>query len=187
MKKIWLGVLGLFIILAIYLVGSYNQLLTLREQTNRQWAQVETSYQRRFDLIPNLVESTRGVMRQEQAVFEAIADARTRYADAQTLDDKTQAAAELDSSLGRLLIIVENYPVLRSSETVSRLMDELAGTENRISVERQRYNDQVTSYNLGVMRFPNNILANAYGFQPLPLFESVPAADVAPSVDLDIE
>ncbi len=102
MKKIWLGVLGLFIILAIYLVGSYNQLLTLREQTNRQWAQVETSYQRRFDLIPNLVESTRGVMRQEQAVFEAIADARTRYADAQTLDDKTQAAAELDSSLGRL-------------------------------------------------------------------------------------
>lgn len=187
MKKIWLGILGLLIILGFYLVGSYNQLVTLRQQTDKQWAQVETSYQRRFDLIPNLVESTKGVMKQEQAVFEAIADARTRYANAQTVDDKTQAASDLDSSLSRLLVIVENYPVLRSSETVNRLMDELAGTENRISVERQRYNDQVTSYNLGVMRFPGSILANIYGFEPMSLFNSVPDAGTAPSVNLDIE
>lgn len=187
MKKTWLIVIGIVLISGIYLVSSYNQLVTLREQSNNQWAQVETQYQRRLDLIPNLVESTKGVLRQEQEVFEAIADARTRYDGAQTLDDKTQAISELESSLSRLLLIVENYPELKSNETVNRLMDELAGTENRISVERKRFNDQVTTYNLGVMRFPNSLFANIYGFRQMSLFEAAPQADTPPAVNLDLE
>ena len=125
------------------------QTLDVRNQQaiDGQWAQVETQYQRRFDLIPNLVKSVEGIMKQEQAVFGAIAEARTRYAGAATINEKAKAATQLESALARLLVVMENYPELRSAENVTQLMDELSGTENRIAVERRRFNDLVKDYN----------------------------------------
>ncbi len=169
------------------LVGTYNSLVTQSQNVDNQWAQVETQYQRRFDLIPNLVEATKGIFEQEQEVFGKIAEARQGYAGAQTPDERAEAAAQVESALGRLLVIVENYPQLRSSETVTGLMDELAGTENRVSVERKRYNDQVKTFNTQVKRFPTNLIASMFGFNERAYFESVDAAETAPKVDLSTD
>lgn len=186
MKKITLIFGGIAVFLVIWVVGAYNGLVTGNQQVDKQWAQVETQYQRRFDLIPNLVESVKSVLKQEQTVFKDIADARSRYAGATTVDQKSAAATEVESSLGRLLVIMENYPELKSDTTVVRLMDELAGTENRISVERKRFNDIVSEYNLQVIRIPNNILANIFGFKQREFFQSQENAEIAPSVKLDL-
>ncbi len=177
-----------WIILAIVVVVlgfgfiSYNGLVTSNEAISNQWAKVEIQYQRRFDLIPNLVESVKGIMKQEQAVFTAIADARTRYAGAQTVDQKAQAAGQVESALGRLLVITENYPELKSSDTVQTLMAQLEGTENRVSVERTRYNDVVQTYNLKVKTLPTSILARIFGFSEHAYFQSATGAENAPSV-----
>lgn len=161
---------------------SYNGFVTANEGVNNQWAKVETQYQRRFDLIPNLVESVKGIMKQEQAVFTAIADARTKYAGAQTTDEKAKAAGQVESALGRLLVITENYPELKSSDTVQTLMAQLEGAENRVSVERTRFNDVVQTYNLKVKTFPGSILAKAFGFSEHAYFESANGAENAPKV-----
>jgi LemA protein len=185
MNKI-LIVIGAAILLAVFLaIGSYNKLVSLNQRVDNQWAQVETQYQRRYDLIPNLVKSVEGIMKQEQQIFKDLADARSRYAGAQTVDDKTQAANQIESSLGRLLVVVENYPQLKSNENVNKLMDELAGTENRISVERKRFNDQVTEYNLVVTKVPSNILASIYGFKSRQFFQANPSAQTAPEVNFN--
>lgn len=177
------------ILLVVVMMGVnyYNSFVGLDQSATNQWGQVETQYQRRFDLIPNLVNSVKGFLTQEQAVFGAIAEARTRYAGAQTVNDKATAATQVESALGRLLVVMENYPELKSNETVSQLMDELAGTENRISVERRRYNDVVKEYNLKVSQIPGKFFASLLGFGPKDYFESVTGADTAPNVNLDLK
>jgi LemA protein len=184
MKKTWIIVIGIVVLLALYLLTSYNGLVSMNESVTAKWQQVETQYQRRFDLIPNLVASVKGAMAQEQEVFTAIADARTRYSGAQTVNDKAAAATEVESALSRLLVIVENYPTLRSLETVQNLMTQLEGTENRISVERQRYNEGVREYNIAIKRFPKSVVASMFGFDEAKYFESTVGAENAPQVDL---
>jgi len=171
------------LIAAASLMGLYNSLVAKSQGIDAQWAQVETQYQRRFDLIPNLVNSVKGFMAQERAVFNAIADARTKYAGAKTANEKAAAAGEVETALGRLLVVMENYPVLRSVEVVTQLMDELAGTENRISVERGRYNNLVRDYNTSIKTFPNSMIAGTFGFGERQYFTSVSGADVAPKVE----
>lgn len=158
-------------------------MVTQAEQVDNAWAQVETQYQRRFDLIPNLVESVKGIMDQEQRVFGTLAEARTRYAGAITVNERAEAATQVDSALARLLAVIENYPELRSAENVSTLMTQLEGTENRISVERKRYNDVVRTYNVTIKQFPGKFFADIFGFEERSYFESVDEADTAPKVE----
>ena len=162
---------------------SYNRFVSQEEAVKAQWAQVENQLQRRNDLIPNLVETTKGFAQQERDVFGAIADSRAKLAGAQTTEQKIQAANEQSSALARLLVVVENYPQLRSSETFARLMDELAGTENRIGVERMRYNERVQEYNTARRSFPANVTAGIFGFKEYPLFQAPESAKVVPKVD----
>jgi LemA protein len=162
---------------------SYNRFVSQEEAVKAQWAQVENQLQRRNDLIPNLVETTKGFAQQERDVFTAIADSRARLAGAQTTEQKIQAANEQSSALARLLVVVENYPQLRSSETFARLMDELSGTENRIAVERMRYNERVQEYNTARRSFPANITAAVFSFDEYPLFTAPESAKVVPKVD----
>ena len=162
---------------------SYNRFVSEEEAVKAQWAQVENQLQRRNDLIPNLVETTKGFAQQERDVFQAIADSRARLAGAQTPQQTIEAANQQSSALARLLVVVENYPELKSSETFARLMDELAGTENRIAVERMRYNERVQQYNTSRRQFPSNITAAMFGFEEYPLYEVPPEAKVAPKVD----
>jgi LemA protein len=146
-------------------VSSRNQMVTKNETVKSAWAQVDVVLQRRADLIPNLVETVKGFAAQEQTVFHDIASARSALLGAKTPADKIAANGQLDGAIGRLLLIVENYPQLKSNENFLRLQDELAGTENRIAVERKRYNDALQDYNTYVGLFPNNIFAGWAGFQ----------------------
>jgi len=163
---------------------SYNTFVSQEEAIKTQWAQVENQLQRRNDLIPNLVETTKGFAAQERGVFQAIADSRAKLAGATTPDQKMAAANEQTSALARLLVVVENYPILKSDATFARLMDELAGTENRIAVERMRYNEQIQAYNTARRSFPANITAGIFGFKDdYKLFAAPESAKVAPKVE----
>jgi len=175
---------GLLVVVAFALSGcSYNTFVTQEEAIKTQWAQVENQLQRRNDLIPNLVETVKGIAQQERDVFGQIAESRARLAGAQTPEQTIQAANEQSAALARLLVVVENYPQLRSSETFNRLMDELAGTENRIAVERMRYNERVQEYNTLRRQFPSNITAGIFGFREHPVFNAPPEAERVPRVD----
>jgi LemA protein len=179
-------IVGLALLLVVVTVApgcSYNTFVSQEESIKTQWAQVENQLQRRNDLIPNLVETTKGVAQQERDVFGQIADSRAKLAGAQTPEQTIQAANEQSAALARLLVIVENYPQLRSSETFNRLMDELAGTENRIAVERMRYNERVQEYNTLRRQFPSNITAGVFGFREYPVFNAPPEAERVPRVD----
>lgn len=184
MKKalVILGVLVL--IIGAYLWSTYNSLISANEAINNQWAQVETQYQRRFDLIPNLVESVKGVMAQEQKVFGDIAAARASYTNASGADQKAEAATQVEGALSRLIAIMENYPQIKSAENVQTLMAQLEGTENRISVERKRYNDVVQSFNVKIKRIPTNIVAGWLGYSEKKYFEAQNGTENAPKVDL---
>lgn len=184
MNKILLGIIGVVVLLAVMFFGTYNTLISKSTAIDGQWAQVETQYQRRFDLIPNLVNSTKGFLEQEKSIFEEIAKARTQYGGAKSVDEKVEGAQNLDSALSRLLVIVENYPNLKSNETVARLTDELSGTENRISVERRRFNELVQDYNLTVKRMPTALIAGIMGFKERPYFKASTGAETPPNVDL---
>src|SRR5262245_32871635 len=162
---------------------SYNRFVSQEEAVKTQWSQVENQLQRRNDLIPNLVETTKGFAQQERDVFSAIADSRARLAGAQTTEQKIAAANDQTAALSRLLVVVEHDPQLRSSETFARLMDELSGTENRISVERMRYNERVQEYNTARRSFPANVTAGIFGFKEYPLFQAPEAAKQLPKVD----
>jgi LemA protein len=162
---------------------SYNTFVSQEEAIKTQWAQVENQLQRRNDLIPNLVETTKGVAQQERDVFGQIAESRAKLAGAQTPEQRMQAANEQSSALARLLVVVENYPQLRSNETFNRLMDELAGTENRLAVERMRYNERVQEYNTSRRQFPSNVTASMFGFKEYPVFNAPPEAERVPRVD----
>ena len=162
-------VIVIIVVLLLACFGSYistkNQLVTKKEAVKAAWSQVDIVLQRRADLIPNLVETVKGFAAQEQTVFGDIAKARSRLLSANTPTDKIAANQQLDGAIGRLLVIVENYPQLRSNENFLRLQDELAGTENRIAVERKRYNDSLQDYNTYIGLFPNSIWAGMAGFK----------------------
>jgi LemA protein len=162
---------------------SYNTFVSQEESIKAQWAQVENQLQRRNDLVPNLVETTKGIAQQERDVFGQIAESRAKLSGARTPQDTMQAANEQSSALSRLLVVMENYPQLRSNEQFARLMDELSGTENRIAVERMRYNERVQTYNTSRRQFPSNITASLFGFSAYPLFDAPPDAERVPRVD----
>lgn len=165
------------------LVGVRNELVQQREAVTGQWAQVDVALQRRADLIPNLVETVKGFAAQEKEVFQSVADARAALLGARSPEEKIDANARVDSALGRLLLIVENYPQLKSNENFLRLQDELAGTENRITVERRKYNESVQLYNTSIELFPKNIAASLFGFSRNDAyFRTDPGARTAPKV-----
>ncbi|MEQ1884226.1 MAG: LemA family protein [Bryobacteraceae bacterium] len=167
--KIFLGVLAVIVIIALVLGGGLmsnrNELVTEKNAVEAAWAQVDVVLQRRADLIPNLVESVKGFAKQEQSVIDSVTSARAALGGARTPAEKIAANGQLDSALSRLLVVVENYPTLKSNENFIRLQDELAGTENRIAVERRRYNETVQRYNTDIELFPKNIAASLFGFQ----------------------
>ena len=183
MKKLLFIVIGLVVFFGFAVLFLYNSLISANEAINQQWAQVETQYQRRYDLIPNLVESVKGAMAQEQTIFMGLAEARTRYGNAATVDDKIAAANQVETQLGRLLVVLENYPQLTSTETVQTLMAQLEGTENRISVERKKYNEAIQSFNVKIKRFPDNLIAQMLGFKERAYFQAVSGAEQVPQVN----
>ena len=183
-------ILVVLLILALVVGGAYvgrrNQMAIKREAVNAAWAQVDVVLQRRADLIPNLVETVKGYAVQEQTVFGAIAAARAALIGAKSPSDKIAANGQLDSALSRLLVIVENYPQLKSNENFMRLQDELAGTENRIAVERRRYNDTIQDYNTFIALFPNSLVASIAGFaRNDAYFKTEEGARQAPKVNFD--
>jgi LemA protein len=162
---------------------SYNTFVSQEEAIKAQWAQVQNQLQRRNDLIPNLVETVKGYAAHEEGVFTDIADSRSRLLAARTPAESIEAANQQTSALGRLLAISENYPQLRANEQFNRLMDELSGTENRIAVERMRYNERIQEYNTARRQFPSNVTAKLFGFKDYPLFEAPPEATQVPRVN----
>jgi LemA protein len=169
---------------ALPLAGcSYNTFVGQEEAIKAQWAQVQNQLQRRNDLIPNLVETVKGYAQHEEGVFKEIADARSRLLAAKSPEETIQAANQQTTALGRLLAVVENYPTLRANEQFNRLMDELSGTENRIAVERMRYNEKIQEYNTSRRQFPGNLTAKLFGFKEYPLFEAPPEARQVPKVN----
>lgn len=183
MKGFLIG-LGIVIVgVIIVLISVYNGIISKHETITSSWAQVENQLQRRNDLIPNLVNTVKGYAGHEKTVFENVTNARSQWAKANTIEEKVKAASAVDSALARLLLVVENYPNLKADQTFLRLMDELSGTENRIAVERMRYNEAVKTYNIAVRTFPGNIIANKYGFKPAEeYFKAEEKAKVVPEV-----
>ncbi len=188
-KGLWiaLGVLGVLVLAAFMVFGSYvsarNQMVVKDQAVKAAWSEVDVQLERRADLIPNLVETVKGFTKEESTVFGDIANARAGMLNAQGPAAKIAANGQLDSAIGRLLLLTENYGLLRSSVQVMRLQDELAGTENRIGVARKRYNDAIQDYNTFVLQFPNNIWAGIAGFkQNDAFFTASPAARNVPSV-----
>lgn len=167
--KVALIILGVLVLLGLVfgaqLVGVRNDLVTQQNGVEAAWAQVENQLQRRADLIPNLVSTVKGFAAQEQSVIDSVTEARAAMMGARTPAESIQANSMLDSALGRLMVVVESYPNIKSNENFLRLQDELAGTENRIAVERRRYNEAVQQYNTSIELFPNNIAASLFGFQ----------------------
>ncbi len=186
--KTGLAVLVVLLLIALILGSSYigrrNQMAVKREAVNAAWAQVDVVLQRRADLIPNLVETVKGFAQHEEAVFGEIAKARAAYLNASTPAEKIAANSQLDASLAKVLVLTENYPQLRSNENFLRLQDELAGTENRIAVERRRYNEAVQDYNTYISLFPNSLVASLAGFtRNDAYFKTEPGARLAPKVN----
>ena len=185
--KILLGVLAVIVLLVLVvggsLVGSRNELVTERNAVDGAWSQVDVALQRRADLIPNLVETVKGFASQEKAVIQSVADARAALGGARTPAEKIAANGQIDSALSRLLVVGENYPNLKSNENFLRLQDELAGTENRIAVERRKYNEVIQQYNTDIEIFPKNIAASMFGFHRNDAyFKAEGAAREAPKV-----
>lgn len=185
-KKALIVVLVVLLVLGISLYsffkGNYNTFVRLDESVKSSWAQVENQLQRRYDLIPNLVETVKGYAAQEKSVLVEVTNARAKVGGAATVSDKIGANNELTSALSRLLVVVERYPDLKSNQNFMRLQDELAGTENRIAVERRRYNEAVQTYNVAIRSFPANLVASMFGFEKAPFFEAPAAAKSAPQV-----
>ena len=173
-------------LVAVALSGcSYNRFTTQEEAIKGAWGEVQNQIQRRNDLIPNLVETVKGYASHEEGVFKEIADARSKLLAAKTPEETIQAANQQSSALGRLLAVVENYPNLKANEQFNRLMDELAGTENRLSVARMRYNEKIQEYNTTRRRFPSNVTAKVFGFKEYPYYEAPPSSQAAPKVDFN--
>ena len=187
-SKVLIGIVIVVALAVFWFFGTRNNLVTLNEEVQMQLSQVETTLQRRSDLIPNLVETVKGYAKHEDQVFTDIADARSKLAgsiksgDIESINEANNA---LDSALSRLLVITENYPELKANEQFTALQDELAGTENRITVARQQYNEKVRTYNTTVQKFPTSIVANMSGYAPADYFEADESAKEAPKVSFD--
>ena len=193
MKKgllIALGVVGVVVFVALLLIGWFiaigNRLVALDENVQTAWAQVETVLQRRYDLIPNLVATVKGYAKHEKGLLEEVTRLRSQWGAARTVDEKVKAAGQLEGTLSRLLLVAEQYPDLKANQGFRDLQYELAGTENRISVERQRYNEAVRAYNTAVRQFPGSLVAGIRGFSAdATYFEAAAPAKQAPKVDFD--
>ena len=175
-------VVAVVVITVIACIGIRNGLIDRDEKVREQWSQIETQLQRRADLIPNLVNTVKGYAKHEEKIFTEVADARSRLLSAQGPAAKAEAGAQLNSVLGRLLAVAENYPQLKASDNFVRLQDELAGTENRIAVERKRYNESVADFNKAVKHFPTNLVAKLLGFSQREYFQAAEGAEKAPEV-----
>ena len=173
-----------FLAISLYslVAGNYNKFVKMDVGIKAAWSQVENQLQRRYDLIPNLVETVKGYAKQEKDVLVEVTNARSRVGGAGTVPDKIAANNELSSALSRLMVVVERYPDLKSNQNFLKLQDELAGTENRIAVERMRYNDAVKIYNQAIRTFPANIIAGIFGFKDAAFFEAPKEAKAAPKV-----
>ncbi len=186
MKKLLLplGIIVAIIVIAVAIFsGSYNKFVTAEETVDQAYSQIETQLQRRVDLIPNLVNTVKGFAKQEKEVIGQVTEARSKLAGANGPEDQAAADSELSGALSRLLVVVENYPELKSNENYRQLMDELAGTENRLAVARKDYNDEVASYNKQVKRFPGKLVASMFGFDEKEYFKAEAGAESAPDVD----
>ena len=184
-RNLIIGIVVAFVVvfsLYSFFKGTYNTFVSLDEAVKVSWAQVENQLQRRYDLIPNLVETVKGYAKQEKDVLVEVTNARAKVGGAANVPDKITANNELSGALSRLLLVVERYPDLKSNQNFIRLQDELAGTENRIAVERKRYNDAVRVLNVAIRSFPANLLAGIFGFQQATFFEAPAAAKAAPQV-----
>ena len=168
-----------------YLKGTYNKLVTMDEGVKAAWAQVENQLQRRYDLIPNYVETVKGYAKHEREVFLKVTEARSKVGSAGSVSEKIDANNQLSSALSRLLLVVERYPDLKANTNFIRLQDELAGTENRIAVERRRFNEAVRAYNVEIRSFPTNILAGIFGFEKATFFEVPEERQEAPKVKFE--
>jgi LemA protein len=179
----WVVPVAAVVLLVFWFIGSYNGLVRADVSVDTAWGQVQSVYQRRADLVPNLIETVKGIRDFEKETFLAVTEARSRWQGAATPQEQVAATNQLESAIGRLLVVVENYPQLRSNENFLALQDELAGTENRINVERQRYNDAVGAYNKKVRVFPTVVVASLFGFEKREFFESEAGAENVPTVD----
>lgn len=188
-KYTWLIIVGAIALLVVigfsFTIAQRNALIALEESVNAAWSEVDNQLQRRSDLIPNLVATVQGFAAQEREVFSDIADARARLAGAGSVGETAESYEQLQSALGRLLVVVENYPELRSSENFIRLQDELAGTENRVAVARQRYNGSVQTYNSRIRMFPASVFATGLGLSQREYFEISEAAREVPRVEFN--
>ncbi|MCG2775641.1 MAG: LemA family protein [Desulfobacterales bacterium] len=184
--KTLLIIVGIIILIIVipysYIKGTYNSLVTMDESVKGAWAQVENQLQRRYDLIPNYVETVKGYAAHEKEVFVKVTEARSKVAGAGSINEKIQANNQLSSALSRLLVVVERYPELKANTNFIRLQDELAGTENRIAVERRRFNETVKVYNIKIRTFPTNIIAGMFGFEKATFFEVPKERQEAPKV-----
>lgn len=179
------GALILAVLVGGYYLKTFNNLVTLDETVNTQWSQVENQMQRRYDLIPNLVNTVKGYAKHEKEVFLNIAESRSKLAGAKTPRAKMEASRGLEGALSRLLMVVENYPDLKANQNFTRLMDELAGTENRMAVERRRYNEMVKVYNITIRRYPTAMIAKNMGFEKKQAFQAEDKVKFAPKVDFN--
>ena len=180
---ITVGVIVLLLIIGvIWWVGTYNSLVKLNEETNNKWAQVEAQYQRRVDLIPNLVSTVKGAANFESSTLEEITRLRSQWQNAPTVNEKIETANQIESTLSKLLVVAENYPQLQATKNFQSLQDELANTENKIAVERGRYNEAVRDFNVRIKTFPSNIVANSLRYESKIYFESKEGSENAPEV-----
>ncbi|WP_072542000.1 LemA family protein [Bacteroides mediterraneensis] len=191
MKKTWIILIAVVVILVVYCVSSYNSLVTQEETVGTAWSNVENQYQRRSDLIPNLVNTVKGYAAHEKETFDAVVSARAKATQMSiNIDDLTpekiaayqKAQGEVGSALSRLLAVTENYPDLKANENFKELQAQLEGTENRISVERRKFNETAREYNTNIRRFPKNIIAGMFGFEKRPYFEAEEGSEKAPEV-----
>ena len=182
MKRIWWIVIAVVALAGFWMVGQYNGLVTANAQVNGAWAQVDTQLQRRNDLIPNLVNTVKGYAQHEQEVFDNVSNARAKMAGAQSVSEKAEADAQLQGALGRLFMVVENYPNLKADANFRALQDELAGTENRIATSRRDYNGVVQTFNARIRQFPTNIVAGFLGFSSRDYFRASESAQTPPQV-----
>lgn len=187
MKKSSIGILVVIAIIIIIamLISSYNGIVSKAEEVDNKFATIDTQLQRRADLIPNLVNTVKGYAKQEQEIINSVTEARAKLAGATTITDKAKADDELTSALNRLMVVVENYPDLKSSQNFIQLSDELAGTENRIATARRDYNEAVKSYNLKIKKFPTNLIAGMFGYSQKDYFEASEQSKEVPNVNFD--
>ncbi|BBI31676.1 LemA family protein [Cohnella abietis] len=178
----WLVLGALLLIVVLSAVSSYNGLVSSETTVDNKAAQIDTQLQRREDVIPNLVSTVKGYAAHEEKVFTAIADARSKLSGARTTAEKAAANTELEGALSRLLVVVENYPILKADTQFTKLMDELSGTENRIAVARQDYNNSVTAYNTKIKKFPAALYSSMFGFEKKDFFKAAPGAEKVPEV-----